>query len=190
MSLFTRAYWKEAAGRLKNVRVLAATALLIAVTVAISALYIPLPINNLHVFFDYVPKSLCAAVCGPVAALGVGFVMDILGFLIHPFGAFFPGYTVTTMVAVLIYALGLYRRRMTVARIAVTKLAVNVICNIFLNSLWNSMLYSKGFWVFVASGTVKNLALWPVEVLIMVIIFRLVTPVLEKQGFIVPQKKE
>lgn len=189
MSLFTRAYWKEAARRLKDVRVLAVTALLIAVSIAITTLYIPLP-NNLHVFFDYTPKALCAAVCGPVAALGVGFVMDILGFLVRPMGAFFPGYTVTTMVAMLIYALGFYRQKMTIPRIALTKLAVNVICNIGLNSLWSSMLYGKAFVVYLISGTTKNLLLWPVEVLVMAVIFRLVTPVLEKQGLIASQKKK
>ena len=144
MSIFTRAYWKEAAGRLKSIRVLGACALLIALTIAITTLYIPLP-NNLHVFFDYTPKALCAMVCGPAAALGVGFVMDILGFLARPMGAFFPGYTVTTMVAMLIYALGFYNQKITIPRIAITKLAVNVICNIGLNSLWNSILMGKAF---------------------------------------------
>ena len=54
MSVFSRTYWKEAVSRLKSVRVLAAVALLIALTIAITTLYIPLP-NNLHVFFDYTP---------------------------------------------------------------------------------------------------------------------------------------
>ena len=187
MSIFTRAYWKAAAGQMKNIRVLAACALLIALTIAITTLYIPLP-NNLHVFFDYSPKALCAMVCGPVAALGVGFVMDILGFLARPMGAFFPGYTVTTMVAMLIYALGFYGQKFTVPRIAITKLAVNVICNIGLNSLWNSILMGKAFVVFLAGSATKNLLLWPIEVLVMVIVFRLVAPVLEKQKLIAPQK--
>ena len=64
MSVFTRAYWKEAAHRLKSPRILAVSALLVALTIAITTLYIPLP-NNLHVFFDYTPKALCAMVCGP-----------------------------------------------------------------------------------------------------------------------------
>ncbi|MBR6574252.1 MAG: folate family ECF transporter S component [Clostridia bacterium] len=187
MSVFTRAYWKEAVSRLKSVRVLAAVALLIALTIAITTLYIPLP-NNLHVFFDYTPKALCAMVCGPVAALGVGFVMDILGFLARPMGAFFPGYTVTTMVAMLIYALGFFWKKLTIPRIAITKLAVNVICNIGLNSLWNSILAGKAFVVFLAGSATKNLLLWPVEVLVMVLVFRLVTPVLVKQKLIPPQK--
>ncbi len=188
MSIFTRAYWKNAFGRLKSIRVLGACALLIALTIAITTLYIPLP-NNLHVFFDYTPKALCAMVCGPVAALGVGFVMDILGFLARPMGAFFPGYTVTTMVTMLIYALGFYNQRLTIPRIAITKLVVNVVCNICLNSFWNSILMGKAFTVFLVGSATKNLLLWPVEVIVMVLIFRLVTPIMEKYKLIAPQKK-
>jgi len=188
MSVFSRAYWKSAASRLKSIRVLAAVALLIALTIAITTLYIPLP-NNLHVFFDYTPKALCAMICGPVAALGVGFVMDILGFLARPMGAFFPGYTVTTMVTMLIYALGFYGKKITIPRVAITKLAVNVICNIGLNSLWNSILAGKAFVVFLAGSVTKNLLLWPIETAVMVIVFRLLMPVLKKQKLLAETQK-
>lgn len=188
MSVFTRAYWKSAASRLKSIRVLVATALLIGVTIAITTLYIPLP-NNLHVFFDYTPKALCAMICGPVAALGVGFVMDILGFLARPMGAFFPGYTVTTMVTMLIYALGFYGKKITLPRIAIVKLIVNVVCNIGLNSLWNSILMGKAFVVFLGGSATKNLLLWPIEVVVMAAVFRLLLPILEKQKLIVTPKK-
>ena len=59
MSVFTRAYWKAAAVRLKSPKILAVSALLVAVTIAITTLYIPLP-NNLHVFFAiaFIVKSL------------------------------------------------------------------------------------------------------------------------------------
>ena len=162
MSIFTRAYWKEAAGRLKSIRVLGACALLIALTIAITTLYIPLP-NNLHVFFDYTPKALCAMVCGPAAALGVGLAM-------------------------LIYALGFYNEKITIPRIAITKLAVNVICNIGLNSLWNSILMGKAFVVFLTGSAAKNLLLWPIEVAVMAVVFRLVTPVMERYKLIPKQK--
>ncbi len=178
-SLVSGAFWKQAALRLKDVRVLAATAMLMAVSIAVTILYIPLP-NNLHIFFDYAPKALCAAVCGPVAALGAGFVVDILGYLIRPFGAFFPGYTLGTMISLLLYALFLYGQKPTVGRVALARLSVNIINNICLNSLWSSMLYGKAFWVYLGGGILKNLLWWPVEVVVMVLVFRLVYPAMER----------
>jgi len=88
----------------------------------------------------------------------------------------------------LIYALGFYNQKITIPRISITKLIVNVVCNIGLNSLWNSMLMGKAFVVFLAGSATKNLMLWPIEVLVMVIVFRLVTPVMEKYKLIPKQK--
>ena len=92
------------------------------------------------------------------------------------------------MVAMLIYALGFYHQKITLPRVALTKLAVNVICNIGLNSLWNSILMGKAFVVFLTGSATKNLLLWPVEVLVMMLVFRLVIPVMEKYKLIPKQK--
>ena len=54
-------------------------------------------------------RALCALVCGPVMGLVFGFVEDILGFILQPTGDFFPGYTLSTMAGVLVYALCFYR---------------------------------------------------------------------------------
>ena len=186
--IFTRAYWRSAARELKRPKILAVTALLMAVSMAISMVSIPLP-NNLHIYFTYVSKGLCAAICGPVAALVVGFAEDILGFVLHPTGAFFPGYTLSTMLAMFFYALGFYRQRLTIPRIAVTKLAVNLVCNVALGTLWNSILFGKAYLFYFWGSLGKNLTLWPIEVAVMVLVYRLVTPVLEKQGLMAPQGK-
>ncbi|MBR5390304.1 MAG: folate family ECF transporter S component, partial [Clostridia bacterium] len=112
-SLRTSAYWQEAAAMLHNPRVLAVAALFLALCIAISSVFIPLP-NNLRIYFTFVPKALCAAICGPIAALVFGFADDLLGFMIHPSGAFFFGYTLSAMLGMLYYALGLYRAKITV----------------------------------------------------------------------------
>ncbi len=182
-SLFSARYWRASAARLRDTRVLAATAMLMAVSIAVTILYIPLP-NNLHIFFDYAPKALCAMVCGPAAALGAGFVVDVLGYLIRPFGAFFPGYTLGTMLSLLLYALVLHGQKPNLARVALARLLVSLINNICLNSLWSSMLYGKAFWVYLTGGIIKNLLWWPIEVAVMVLVFQLVSPVMKRYKLI------
>lgn len=56
-------------------------------------------------------RSVCAWVCGPVLGLLFAFAEDILSFFLTGGGGypFFPGYTLTTMLGVLTYALFLYR---------------------------------------------------------------------------------
>jgi hypothetical protein len=63
-----------------------------------------------------------------------------------------------------------------------------VICNIGLNSLWNSILMGKAFVVFLTGSAAKNLLLWPIEVAVMAVVFRLVTPVMERYKLIPKQK--
>ena len=186
-SLFSRAYWRAAGGQLKKPRVLAVCALLLAVSMAMSGLFLQLP-NNLRVYFTYMPKGLCAAVCGPVAALVVGFTEDILGYALHPTGGFFPGYTLSTMVGMFLYALGFYRRRLTLPRVAITKLSVNLLCNVGLGTLWNSILYGKSYLFYFWGSLGKNLLLWPVETALLMAVFRLLAPALAREGLLAPQQ--
>ena len=94
--IISPAYWKEAAGELKKPRILAVTALLMAVSIVLGSFFIQLP-NNLKVYFTYTVKSMSAAVGGPVVALVAGFAEDILGYALHADGGFFFGYTLSTM---------------------------------------------------------------------------------------------
>lgn len=186
-SPLTSAYWQEAAAALRKPRLLAVAALFLALCVAISSFFIPL-VNNLRVYFTFVPKALCAAVCGPVAALVFVLADDLLGVMIHPSGAFFFGYTVSAMLGMVIYALGLFRRKITILRLALTKLAVNLLVNVGLGALWSSMIYGKAYLFYAGSSLVKNLILWPAEVILLAVFFRLLGPTMERAKLIPRQE--
>ena len=187
---FTPSYWKEAAGEVKKPRILAVTALFIGLDIIIGMFYIPMPFgDNLRVYFGYFTNSMCCMVCGPVMALIFGFVRDILGFLANPSGGFFFGYTLSAMLGSLVYALFFYRARITVVRILCCKLIINVCVNILLGSLWRAILFSKGYYFYMVSSTVKNLMLLPVEVILLVLFYQVTLPVLVKMKWIPEQPK-
>ena len=187
---FTPSYWKEAAGEVKKPRILAVTALFIGLDIIIGMFYIPMPFgDNLRVYFGYFTNSMCCMVCGPVMALIFGFVRDILGFLANPSGGFFFGYTLSAMLGSLVYALFFYRARITVVRILCCKLIINVCVNILLGSLWSAILFSKGYYFYMVSSTVKNLMLLPVEVILLVLFYQVTLPVLVKMKWIPEQPK-
>jgi ECF transporter S component (folate family) len=121
---------------------------------------------------------------GPVAALVFGFIADILGFLVISPGTFFPGYTLSAMLGAFIYSIFLYRTRITVLKIFLAKLTVNVFVNSILGSLWlHIMLYnpeienSKTFIVYLTGGFLKNMILLPFEVVLLVIMFKRIIPI-------------
>ena len=81
----------------------------------------------------------------PVLGLLFAFAEDILSFFLTGGGGypFFPGYTLTTMLGVLTYALFLYRAPLRVWRIFCAKLVTNV-QNVVLGALWIAILNSNG----------------------------------------------
>ena len=98
------AYWHEANLAMKCLKLLVFAALMIAVTRALSL--IPgIPIWHTKLTWGFLARSVGALVCGPVLGLVFGFVEDILGFILKPTGEFFFGYTLSTMLGVLAYAL-------------------------------------------------------------------------------------
>ena len=104
----------------------------------------PLPTPSFT--WGFLSRSLCALVCGPVMGLVFGFVEDILGFILHPTGEFFPGYTLSTMAGVLVYALCFFRRRITVVRLIAANLLVNLLVNAAMGSIWSTMVRGGVYW--------------------------------------------
>ena len=154
-SLWSGNYWRQARDALKQPRLLAVSALLLAASIAIASVFIPLP-ANLRVYFSFLPKALCGAVCGPVCGVLFGAAADLLGYMLHPSGGFFFGYTLSSMTGMLLYGLGLFRARLTPRRLAITKLAVNLLCNVGLGALWSAMLYQKGYLFYLGTSRVPE----------------------------------
>ena len=184
--IFTKDYWSSSAEKLKSVRYLAIMAIFIALKTMMSSLYIPVS-ENLRIGFSFIVTAVEGAVIGPVAGLISGAVTDLVGFMIFPSGPFFFGYTITSMLGVFLYALFLYRQKITILRLALCKFSVSALCNVILGSLWSAMLYSKGYLFYLTNSLIKNAVLLPVEIMILVLVFNVMIPVLTKSRLIEPQ---
>ena len=145
--------------------VLAATLLSIQVVLGLVA---AIPIGDyIRISFGYIALSMTAALLGPAASMLNGALADVIGFIIHPTGPYFPGFTLTGVVSGAIYGYALYERPMTLRRIMLTKLVIDLFCNLILNTLWLYLLYGKGFWVRLPARALKNLLQYPVDVAIL-----------------------
>jgi ECF transporter S component (folate family) len=183
-SPFSRAYWAQAVRQVGNLRMLTVAAVLAALHVVVSGFYIPLG-DNLHVFFSFLVSAFGCTVYGPVMGLLSGFAVDIIGVMLHPMGGFFFGYTISSMLGCFIYALFLYRRPLTLARLAGAKLAVNLLVNVGLGALWSAMLYGKAYYFYLLRSLTKNVLLWPVEAALLYLFFRAVLPQSARAGLTV-----
>ena len=183
---FSAAYWRDAVNDFKKLRTLIFAALMVAACVALAQ--IPsIPINDgVRVTWGFLARSVCALVGGPVTALVFGFVEDTVSFLIHPTGPYFPGYTLTTMIGTFLYALFLYRAKVTVLRVFLAKLTTNAM-NVVLGSLWSAILYSKGYLYYMTTSLVKNTLMLPVQTIMLVLLFGALLPILSRAGFLPEQ---
>lgn len=183
MSVFSTDYWKSAVNQTKNLKVLTVTAFMVALHIAIGTFFLVVA-DNLRIYFSFVPTAIATLIGGPIIGLIFGFVADILGFIIRPSGAFFPGYALTAMLGAFIYALFFYKTKITVLKIVLAKLTVNIFANILLNTVWAAMLSGKGYYFHLAKSIPKNLLLLPLEVFILIAVFKIVLPIICRANLI------
>ena len=137
---------------------------------------------SIRISFGYLALSSAGALLGPAVAPVNGALADVIVFLIRPTGPYFPGFTITGLVSGLIYGLMLYRRDVTLPRLLLTKLLIDVVCNLALNTLWIHMLYGKAFLTLLPGRVLKNLLQYPVDVLLLYPVMRKVIPMARRQG--------
>lgn len=177
--------WQSSAAKLRSTRYLAIMATTIAMKVVMSYWYIPVG-ENLRAGLSFLLIALEASILGPAAGMVSGFVTDIVGYVIAPSGVFFIGYTITAMTGSLIYALFLYHRKITLARIILAKAVINYGINVLMGSLWSAMLYSRGYWFYFAKSLIKNTVLLPFEAAALYALFRFLSPYLIRRGLLDP----
>lgn len=174
---------------LHSTRLLVFAALMVAMARALS-LVPGIPIFHTKMTFGFLARALCALVCGPALGLAYGFVEDILSFILQPSGEFFFGYTLSTMLGVLCYALCLYRRRITVANILLANLLVNLLVNAVLGSVWNVMTRGAGFMGWFIPSLIKNILTVVPKTIMLYFLFRGMLPILRRMGLLPNQTQD
>ena len=182
---FSADYWRAAAAEVRSVKKLTFAALMIALTMALSLVpSVPL-FGGAKVTWGFLSRSVCAWVCGPLLGLLFGFAEDILSFFVTGGGGypFFPGYTLTTMLGVFLYALFPYRSGVNIRRLFLAKLLTNIE-NVTLGALWMAILSGRAWVVTASASAVKNLIMLPVQTVLLVLLFSALRPALIKMGLI------
>ena len=170
---FSGSYWKTAAKEFSSLRSVCYAALLCAIAIVLEQFQIPVT-QSLFISVSFLAISLCSMITGPVMAVPCGVIVDLIGYALHPTGPFFPGYTLTAVLSAMIYALFLYRAKLTFGRIAGAKAVVNLLINTIVGSVWRVVLYgSSPFLYYIFSSGFKNLLLFPLEVCLICWLFRM-----------------
>ena len=181
-------YWHTAAGEVRDLRKLTFAALMIAMCTVLG--YLPaVRVLNAKVTWGFLARALCGLAGGPVLGAVFGFAEDILSFFLTGGGGepFFPGYTLSTMLGVVIYALCLYRAPLDGWRLPVRVLAAKLLTNVenvLLGTLWLSITTGKGYLVLAPARALKNLVMLPVQAAVLTVLIAALLPALRKSGLV------
>jgi ECF transporter S component (folate family) len=138
--------------------------------------------------------ALGAMVYGPVVAIPAAMISDTVGFMIYPTGDYFLPFMLTEIASTMIYALFLYRAKVSPIRVMLARFGICM----FINVVLQQMIYA---WYYVYIGNpeeakesimgiltvtriFKNLALFPIEAVVMTLFLRVLMPVARRAKLI------
>ena len=190
---FSLDYWRDAAAELKDTKMLVITALMVALRIALKPAAIPLG-PSLYIQTATLATALGAMIFGPVMAIPAAMISDTVGFMIWPTGDYFLPFMLTEIASTMIYALFLYRAKVSPIRVMLARFGICM----FVNVVLQQMIYA---WYYVYIGNpeeakesimgiltvtriFKNLALFPVEAVVMTLFLRVLMPVARRAKLI------
>lgn len=184
---FSKAYWRDAAAELGDTRTLVIAALMIALRVATKGLAVPIAPNiRLFSVASFI-NALGAMIVGPVVAIPAAFLSDFLGVLIwEGLGTYFLPYVLQEIGSSLIWALLLYRAKVTPWRVMLGRLSICVIVNVVLgvsiDMLYQQYYYGASTVVLTIPRVLKNTFMFPIEAVAMTFFLRLMIPITNRAG--------
>ena len=188
---FSRAYWRDAASELKDTRMLVVTALLTALRIAMKPLAIPLA-PQLSIQTAMLATALGAMIYGPVVAIPAAMISDTIGFILYPTGDYFLPFILTEIASTMIYALCLYRCKVTTTRVMLSRFFICLFVNIVLQQLIFAWWYvyigspekakNQILGIMGLARILKNLALFPIESVVLTLFLRALIPVTNRMG--------
>ena len=183
---FCREYWKLAFAEFKNTKMIVFAALILALRIAVKPLSIPVA-GDLKEGIGFIVNAFGSMIYGPVVALLSGALSDTLGYLLYPSGVYFPAYMITEAAGSFVFALFLYRAEITVPRLLLCRFSICLFVNVVLSYpihvwYWNVVLGKPYSMAMVA--IVKNVALFPIETVVLAVVFRALIPPFSRLGYI------
>ena len=152
---------------LRTVRSMTTLALLMAMALVLNP-FVSIQITpTLKLGFGFLATAAMGMLYGPFWAGVAAGLVDIFQFVLKPTGQFFPGFTITAMLGGVFYGFFLYKNKTSLPRIILVKTLINVLLHLLLNSYWLTILYDQAFWAQIPARIVKNVAMLPIEILLL-----------------------
>ena len=125
-------------------KMLATMSILVALEVIIARFGTIRPTQSIKISLDFIPIVVAAVLYGPIPAVIISILADVLGAFLFPVGPYFPGFTLTAALTGLLYGLLLHKSQ-TLPRVALAVVLQQVILSLGLNTFWLHILYGMPY---------------------------------------------
>ena len=186
---FSKGYWRDAASELTFTKMLVVTALMTALRIALKPLAIPLG-PSLNIQTAMLATALGAMLYGPVVAIPAAIISDTIGFLIWPNGDYFLPFVLTEIASTMIYALCLYRSKVTPARVILARFLICFVVNVVLQQLIYGWYYlymgnpekaiDSIMGIMTTTRIIKNVVFFPIESVVLCLFLKVLLPVTQR----------
>ena len=186
---FSAAYWKDAASEMKSTKMLVITALMTALRIALKPLAIPLG-PSLSIQTAMLATALGAMIFGPVVAIPAAIVSDTIGFVIYPTGDYFLPFVLTEIASTMIYALFLYRAKVSPVRVMLARFCICFLVNVVLQQFIYAWYYTymgnpesainSIMGIMTTTRIFKNLFFFPIEAVVLTLFLKVLLPVTQR----------
>lgn len=129
----------------------------------------------IRIGFGFLPISLCAIMFGPLVGGITGAIADILGMIIFPKGAYFPGFTASAFIGGAIYGLILHKKQISVLRISIAVTLIVVSVDSILNTYWLSIITGNAASALLIPRLIKNTVMLPIQTTLIYTMWKLLS---------------
>lgn len=128
----------------------------------------------IRIGFGFIPVAMSGMMFGPLLAGIIGATSDILGMIIFPKGAYFPGFTLSAFVGAAIYGILFYNKKVSVKRVLLAVFIITVFVNLTMNTIWLEILTGKAVKVLFITRLVKEAIMFPIHSIAIYCVWKLV----------------
>ncbi|MEG2770089.1 MAG: folate family ECF transporter S component [Oscillospiraceae bacterium] len=168
---FTRL--KLAVGELKSVHSLCGTSMLAALNVVLSFTTVFVS-SILRVGIASITVGVSGLLFGPLLTGIVGVAADLIKYFLRPDGPYFIGFAINEFLIGFIYGMFFYRKKISLPRTIAARGVHTLLINILLTPIWLGIMYHVPFWANFIPRVLKNIAMFPIDVLALYMMLKLI----------------
>lgn len=163
---------------LSKAQKLALTGLLTALQIVLARILgIRTPVVTISLSF--IPLVLMALMVGVLPTIFSAAAADLIGAMLFPIGAYFPGFTLSAGLTGLIYGLLLYQKPKRFWRVTLACVLNNTLVTVAMGTYWLYIITGKGYLVLLPSKLMQAGIMLPLQVLF---IWFVIYPLLPRLG--------